>query len=169
MRLSTTMRHHAAPLHLEAKGQSPFSPGRPVGPELFVGRQEEILSILRAAHQVALGKQENVFITGEYGIGKSSLAGCARALAEEQYQLAGFHVHLSGATTIEQMMEQVIARITRDAHATGALGSLRGLFAKYVKDVSLLGVKLDVAAPKRSTSVYLQEALDFDPMESFTW
>lgn len=67
-----------------AKGKSPFYPGQPVPIELFVGRSAQIERVLtRGAGQVAEGKPTAVFIQGEYGIGKSSMAGCLQAMAEK--------------------------------------------------------------------------------------
>ncbi|MCG2726307.1 MAG: ATP-binding protein [Elusimicrobia bacterium] len=35
----------------------------------------------RIINQVALGKSQSIFLTGEYGIGKSSLARCMKVFA----------------------------------------------------------------------------------------
>ncbi len=83
-------------MNLESKGQSPFYPGQPVPVDLFVGRKAEIDRISRAAIQVANGKQQAVFITANYGIGKTSLAKYIRILFEEKFGLLGFHVMLGG-------------------------------------------------------------------------
>ena len=70
-------------MNLEWKSRSPFYPGQPVSIELFVGRMKEISRIERAASQVALRKPQSVFITGEYGIGKTSLAQTVHILSEK--------------------------------------------------------------------------------------
>ncbi len=65
--------------------ESPFSPGKPVSVEYFVARIKEIKRAERAIKQASSGRNENLFITGERGIGKSSLAGFIRYLAEKKY------------------------------------------------------------------------------------
>jgi DNA replication protein DnaC len=67
--------------------ESPFTPGSPVPVELFVGRSEQITEILRYVKQASSGKQENVFLTGDRGIGKSSLAAFLRYLVAAQQNL----------------------------------------------------------------------------------
>ena len=54
------------------KENSPFTPGSTVPVELFVGRSEQIKELIRYVGQISSGKQENVFLAGDRGIGKSS-------------------------------------------------------------------------------------------------
>ena len=54
--------------------ESPFSPGKPVNPEFFVGRHKIIESILQ---RVGMAKKANVqhfYLTGTPCIGKTSIA-----------------------------------------------------------------------------------------------
>lgn len=53
---------------------SPFSPGTPVAPEYFVGRQKQIQEIMQRAYSSSVGKQQHIFVTGHRAIGKTSLA-----------------------------------------------------------------------------------------------
>ncbi len=87
--------------------ESPFSPGRPVPVEYFVARHKEIELIERAIRQTASGRNENIFITGERGIGKSSLASFARYLAEKDYNFVGAHCPLGGARGLEDVARTV--------------------------------------------------------------
>ncbi len=70
-------------MHIDSKGKSPFYPGQPVPIEFFIGRMKEVQRISRAIGQVELGKPQAIFLTGEYGIGKSSLSGYMRCHAEK--------------------------------------------------------------------------------------
>ena len=76
--------------------ESPFSPGRPVPVEFFVARHKEIERLERAIRQTSTGRNENVFITGQRGIGKSSLAGFVRYFAEKERSLIGSHCYFGG-------------------------------------------------------------------------
>ncbi len=78
------------------KQESPFTPGSPVPYEFFVGRQREIEEILTSVRRAASGRQQNVFLVGERGIGKSSLARYVRDLAVKRYNLLTVHVLLGG-------------------------------------------------------------------------
>lgn len=86
--------------------ESPFSPGRPVQPEYFVARIAEIQRLERAIRQTLAGRNENIFITGERGIGKSSLARFVRYVAEKEYNLVGTHCCLGGIANLQEMMGQ---------------------------------------------------------------
>jgi hypothetical protein len=140
---------------------SPFSPGRPVSPEMFVGRQEQIARLMRSAGQVAMGKQENIFVTGEFGIGKSSLVGYVRLAAEQKYKLAGFHVLLGGVGTLEGFVQQVVDRILQEAQRANILDKLRGFFSKYIESVELFGVKVNVDAIRADAPQIAHQFLPF--------
>lgn len=57
-----------------SKDYSPFTPGQPVPVEFFVGRSEEVRHLLDQVNAATTGKLRVGFLTGERGIGKSSLA-----------------------------------------------------------------------------------------------
>ncbi len=130
-------------MNAPTKGKSPFYPGQPVPVELFVGRQEEINRITRALSQVELGKPQAVFVTGEYGIGKSSLAGYIRFLAEKEHSLFGIHVFLGGAASLEEVAVKTVEAILQSGAYEGTwLEEARNALSKYVGEQSLFGVKL---------------------------
>lgn len=52
---------------------NPFKPNQPVPSGMFAGRIEEINALIQGLHQTSHGKCANFLITGERGIGKSSL------------------------------------------------------------------------------------------------
>ncbi|MFQ5716631.1 MAG: P-loop NTPase fold protein, partial [Nitrospinales bacterium] len=91
-----------------------------------------------------MGKQENIFITGEWGIGKSSLASYVRYVAREEHKLAGFHVLLGGIEGVEQMAERVIAQIVKQTHQDKTLKKVESFLGKYIEEVQLFGVKLNL-------------------------
>ncbi len=134
-------------MNYERKGRSPFFPGQPVPHELFVGRAAEVDRIRRATRQVAAGKPQAVFIEGEYGIGKSSLAGFMRSSAEHDPRLLGFHVMLGAATSLREVGQESV-RAVIDAVGgiprSAVAGTIRDLLADYIKEISLVGVKINL-------------------------
>jgi len=130
------------------KGKSPFYPGQPVPVELFVGRGSQIERVMtRGAGQVAAGKPMSVFIQGEYGIGKSSMAGYLQALAEKKYDLHPIYAPLGGAETLEDLAERILeATIRSGAFVPQRTERLRNWLAKYVGDQSLFGFTLRTEA-----------------------
>jgi DNA replication protein DnaC len=85
------------------KENSPFTPGIPVPIDYFIGRTREIERINRAIVQTSSGRNENLFITGECGIGKSSLSVLTRYIAEEKYQFVGAHCYIGSATNVRDV------------------------------------------------------------------
>ena len=127
------------------RGRSPFYPGQPVPVELFVGRKEEIDRINRALSQVALGKPGAIFITGEYGIGKSSLAGFIRYLGEKEYKVFGAHVLLGGASKVEEVATKTVEAILRSgAYDQTWTESVRNALSKYVGKQELFGFSVNL-------------------------
>ncbi len=133
------------------KGRSPFYPGQPVPVELFVGRTRQIDRILqRGVSQVAQGKPVAVFVQGEYGIGKSSIAQYAQAVAQigtEDYGLYGIYATLGGAKTIQDVAAIVLeATIQAGAYEHTKSEKVRNWLGKYIGEQSLFGVKVNLAA-----------------------
>lgn len=113
--------------------------------EFFTGRRAEIERIERALSQVALGKPGAVFITGEYGIGKSSLAGFIQYIAEREHRIFGVHVLLGGAASLEDVATKTVEAILR----TGAYNPTwteiaRNALAKYVGKQDLFGFSVNL-------------------------
>jgi len=129
------------------KSKSPFYPGQPVPVELFVGRVKEIDRIRRAMGQVAAGKPQAVFVTGEYGIGKSSLAGYIRFLGEHEYKLLGIHVLLGGATTLEEVATKTVQEVLKSgAFDPSWTEATRNALAKYIGKQDLFGITVNLEA-----------------------
>ena len=131
------------------KGISPFYPGQPVPPEFFTGRREEIERIIRAIKQVESGKQQAVFLTGEYGIGKSSLASFMRFYAEQSHGLLGIHTLLGAAETIEDVATRTVETVIKEKIYEATFSEdIRNFFSKYIGKQELFGVNINLEGLK---------------------
>jgi len=63
---------------------NPFRPGNPVPPGGFAGRLQQLNEISTCIYQTAGFNPQNVLITGERGIGKTSIAMVTKAIAEKE-------------------------------------------------------------------------------------
>jgi Cdc6-like AAA superfamily ATPase len=61
---------------------NPFAPNSPAPPGMFVGRGAELLKLQSCFAQTKAGLPANFMVTGERGIGKSSLLNYVKHLAE---------------------------------------------------------------------------------------
>ncbi len=129
---------------------SPFSPGKIVPADFFVGREKELASLKRGFGQVAAGRNEYVFLTGERGLGKSSLASLLRNMAISSPgvpRLLGVHCFLGGANDLKTGLKFIIQSMIEEAAAIeGIWDRIEKLVEKYVKDVqvNLLGTGIKV-------------------------
>ena len=136
------------------KGQSPFYPGQPVPVELFVGRQDQLDRIIkRGVGQVERGKPISIFVQGEYGIGKTSIARYVQFLAAEKHGLLPIYVSLSPS----QSPDDLAARIIEGAMHSGQLHPSRGdkiktWLAKYIGKQELFGFSMNLEALRSDAS-----------------
>ena len=115
---------------------SPFTPGRPASHDVFVGRSAQLEALRVMSARAAQGKFELGFVTGERGIGKSSLASLARDRAEVQNGIVGAHVNLSDVDELEKAVGLVFSALTQENRQRAWFGKIK----------SLLGDKLEIGA-----------------------
>jgi hypothetical protein len=127
------------------KENSPFTPGSPVPVELFVGRSEQILEVIRYAAQTGKGKQENILLAGDKGIGKSSLASFLRDYVSTKMNLLGIHIFLGRVSTLEEMVRHIFDHILKETKEQTWFSEISGLFGKYIKEIGLFGISLTFA------------------------
>lgn len=99
---------------------SPFTPGSPVPIELFVGRENELRRLSDHLNAASKGVPRIAFLSGERGIGKSSIAAYIKHFAERRHsmaavQLEGLQAHFAKA------LHQLITQLKADSQATGLL------------------------------------------------
>jgi hypothetical protein len=133
------------------KGKSPFYPGQPVPVELFVGRNEQIERILqRGVGQVAAGKPVAMFVQGEYGIGKSSVASLVQRIAESSYNLHAIYASLAGCKSLSDIAAAILeGTIKSGAFEPTRSEKIRGWLAKYIGTQHLYGFTLNLEALKK--------------------
>jgi len=133
---------------MNVKLDSPFFPGNPVPTELFVGRSEQIEQLLNYIGQIVSGKQENIFLSGERGIGKSSLASFVRQVVSRKHDVIGIHVFLGGVHTLEEMVQHILARLLKEGGGQLWFNKIEKLFAKHIKRLGLFGISVEFSPPE---------------------
>lgn len=129
-----------------AKAANPFTPHQPIDPEYFAGRVDEVQKINAALNQTRHAKTQHVLVTGERGIGKTSLALYARYLARQPNQLFGTDFRFATAYyPVEK--NQGLTDICRGLTAKLADQMERGLAEKYFERLQRLGLHFAVQIP----------------------
>ncbi len=129
------------------KDYSPFTPGLPVSVEFFVGRLAEVTKLSEKVRAAISGRLQVVFLTGERGIGKSSLASFARFISERDHQILGIHTFLGGVSSLEEMVRRVFDRLLKDSVGKSWHSRVREFFGNHIREVGLFGVTLEFGAP----------------------
>lgn len=133
-----------------SKDYSPFTPGRPVPAEQFVGRASEIDRLRRAAATaVDSGRVQVAFLEGERGIGKSSLASLIQTIAGHNQRMLSIHAFLGGVSSLEEMARRVFDRLLQESAGQPWHERVKTFFGDHIKQVGLFGVSMTFAAPQR--------------------
>lgn len=121
---------------------SPFSPGKPVPVEQFVGRNEEVKRLIQHVQASSKGQLQVAFLAGDRGIGKSSLATFIKSYAERECSLVGVHVLLGGVTSLDDMTRRVFERVLHESNDKKWYDPIKSLFGKSVESAGLFGMQL---------------------------
>ena len=87
---------------------SPFQPGKPVSYNNLIGREVSAKKILRYAKQASQGDPQHFFLTGERGIGKTSLAQFTLNYVEKYLGSTGIYITNKSNDTLESFIDAVI-------------------------------------------------------------
>ncbi|RLC12744.1 MAG: hypothetical protein DRH43_00765 [Deltaproteobacteria bacterium] len=131
------------------KDYSPFTPGQPVPVEFFVGRLSEIEKLKQKSAITVKGKLQVAFLTGERGIGKSSLASFVRFIAEREQDVLSLHTFLGGVSSLEEMARRVFDRLLKESIGKSWENKVKGFFGNHIKQVGLFGISVEFGAPER--------------------
>jgi len=121
---------------------SPFSPGKPVPVEQFIGRDAELTRLVRHVDAAAKGRLQVAFLAGDRGIGKSSLATYIKSYADRNCNMVGVHVFLGGTDTLEEMTRRVFEKVLRESNDKKWYEPIKSLFGKSVESADLFGLQL---------------------------
>lgn len=123
---------------------SPFRPGRPVPIEFFVGRSAEVEQLRSMVRRSARGTVSVGFVTGERGIGKSSLAAFVRHLVEQDSDAVGCHVYLGDVDGVPEMLRRTFHRLLNESIDKPWHQQLLSFLDNRVQRAGLFGITLDL-------------------------
>src|SRR3989339_773401 len=128
---------------------NPFKPNSPVPPGMFVGRLDELERLEAQLFQTKAGQPTNFSLTGERGIGKSSLLLYLTALAEGKINIETIRLNF---LVIDAFLDQkttqlgLVKKIEIDLrNKLAKTESARKFFADtwdFLKRIEIAGVKI---------------------------
>ena len=134
---------------------SPFTPGQPVSAEFFTGRMEQVEELLTMVRMARTKGLQVGWISGERGMGKSSLASFIGYLAERDEKAVVAHVHLGGVRDLEGLVREAHLQLLKDNESKSWGKALWGAFGERVERVGLFGteIKLKITQDELSATV----------------
>lgn len=145
------------------KDYSPFTPGLPVPVELFelfVGRQNEVDRLREKVASATTGRLQVAFLSGERGIGKSSLASFARSLVEREHHVLGLHTFLGGVSDLKEMVRRIFDRLLKESVDKAWYEKVTGFFGNHIRQVGLFGISVEFGATDKDLQLAVH---DFAP------
>lgn len=142
---------------------NPFKPGSPVPPGVFAGRTKEVELIHKAIAQTGSFSPQNVIITGERGIGKTSVALLAKAIASKmmpnydhfKHPLITVYVSVKKnthpATVLTQIVEELETVLEPNKKLIAkSVDTIKSFLSKF-KSISVKGVAIEATQERDST------------------
>jgi Cdc6-like AAA superfamily ATPase len=109
---------------------NPFNPKKPASPIYFAGRVREISTVVRCISQTFHGESENILVTGERGIGKTSLAYFVKHIAEKKEAPDGFSPDFNFLVSFNQLK----SKMSQDDVIQLIVGDLKHLTLKTIPE-----------------------------------
>ena len=133
--------------------ESPFTPRSLADPRLFVGREAQIQQLLDAAQKAKRGNFQIAFVSGERGIGKSSLIRMMLHLAETRHNAAAAHAHLGGVSDFAGLGRRAMEAAARDGESRVWGAKLLSALGDRVERVGIMGMDITLKGEKREWEV----------------
>lgn len=143
---------------------NPFQPDAPVSPGVFAGRLKQVNEISSCIYQTAHYKPKNILITGERGIGKTSIAMVTKAIAEKEIiwekdmlnqPLVVVNIGVQENIPSEIVVAQVIKEL--DMLVGSKLNKLFTNFLSKCNKINLFGLEYTVKdKSENSQTIYLE-------------
>ena len=84
------------------------------------------------------------FISGERGIGKSSIADIVRILLDRDDTIAGCHTLLGGVNTLDEMMKKILNELVNESIKTPWHQTILEFVGNKIKKVGAFGLSFDL-------------------------
>lgn len=130
-------------LKYDIDAESPFSPGKPVNPEFFVGRQKIIESILQ---RVGMAKKANVqhfYLTGTPGIGKTSIALFVEKYVLKYGKMQTIYYSNKNNDSLEVLLTKIVETIFNKFPNDSVQDKVKTWFGENVSSIDFKVTKID--------------------------
>lgn len=146
---------------------NPFRPNSIVVPGMFAGRYDELVCLERVLYQAKYGNPEHFIITGERGIGKSSLLfyiecvadGSIKTLNSDTLRFLVVNIELDDETTYPRILTKIGSGLQREVTKREKLKEAAKTAWQFLTRWEVLGIKYEANAAKDAQPEQLLEEL----------
>ncbi len=128
---------------------NPFKPNSPVPPGMFIGRFDEVERLEAQLYQIKAGQSTNFLLTGERGIGKSSLLLYLTALADgritvgtDKFNFLVIDTFLDQKTTQLGLVKKIEFNLRKNLSKTEKAKKFLSDSWEFLKRIEVAGVKI---------------------------
>lgn len=143
---------------------NPFRPNSPVPPGMFAGRGDLILTLQNALFQTRENNSANFMLTGERGIGKSSLLNYLKFIAEGDIDVNGnkfnflvVEVDIEPTTTKYSLVKKIELALERKLGSSEKVKTFLKDTWGFISRFEAAGVKLNVSSDEDNAEILLDE------------
>ena len=140
--------------------ESPFQPSTPVKPEFFKGRREIIKKILRYLNKSMKCDVQHFFLTGNRGMGKTSIA---EFIMEEikEFNILSVYVSNKNNNSVDSLVSNVMKALVNKLPPKSRSQKVKTWFGDHVSEINIQGTKLKFNLDKTKEEDIKNNFLDY--------
>ena len=123
--------------------ETPFQPEYPVKPEYFKGRTDIIKKILRYLNKSLKGEVQHFFLTGNKGMGKTSIADFIIKFVTKKYNMTYAYVSNKGNDSVDKLASNIMKELLEKVPEKSFDEKLKSWFGTHVSEIQLMGTKIN--------------------------
>ena len=127
--------------YVDLELESPFQPSSPVKPEFFKGRREIIKKILKYLNKSMKCDVQHFFLTGQRGMGKTSIA---EFITEEikEFNIVSGYVSNKNNNSVDSLVSDIMKALLNKLPPQSRTEKLRTWFGDHVSEINIHGTIL---------------------------
>lgn len=129
--------------------ETPFQPSNPVRPENFKGREEIIKKIIRYVPNALKNEPQHFFLTGNKGMGKTSICDYVMDYISYKYNMACAYVSNKGNDSVDELASKILVSLLNEVPDESKIEKLKTWFGDHFTELEIIGTKFRFNVDKK--------------------